>query len=80
MDGEELAKLGQEAAGLMEELIEDEGLPDGTIVEKVGLVVVVKVPGEDGEDDEETTYIRCSTDSTLEQVGLFAMATNIAYE
>lgn len=69
--------VGIEAAKLMEDLIEDD-LPEGSKIEEVGLVVSVRRPGFDG--DEESVYFRCTSDRRLVQVGLFSVARGLAEE
>ena len=73
--GVDTSPVGIEAAKLMDDLVEQ--LPEGSTVAEVGLVVAVKMPGEDGEA-LEGVHIRSTSSRRLIQIGLFAMAAKIA--
>lgn len=80
MDSEETAKLGQTAMELMQDLEADEELPEGAVLEEIGLVASVRFPDPDGGEDLEAVHMRATSSNRLVQVGLFQVAARLAEE
>lgn len=66
----DLSILGREAAELMDALIREEDIADDAEIAHVGLIVLVREPGE----NQMTVHTQCSNRNKLIQVGLFQLA------
>ena len=82
VEHEEIAKVGQTAMALMEDIAEDEELPDGSKIEVLGIVASVRRPESGAPDDEDTevVFMRTDSDNRLVQVGLFQVGARLAEE